>query len=262
MQVVRIYRSGMIDPLSSFEVHKIIDINLFGLDISVTNSSLFMIIATACILAFMLFGTDKKNKLIPGKMQIIVEELFSITGNIVKTNIQNQSIVFFPYMFSLFMFVMFGNVLGLFPFAFSFTSQLVVTLGMALIVFIASIIIGIKNQGTHYFRHFCPEGVPLYIAPFFTLIELLSFLFRPISLGVRLFANMVSGHIMIKVMASFALSIAGISMFSYMSIIPIAINALLNIFKLIVCILQAYVFVVLSCIYISESVKRPSTEKS
>lgn len=250
----------MVDPLSSFEVHKIIDMSLFGLDISMTNSSFFMVIATVCIIGLMLFGTRKSN-LIPTKIQLIVEELFSVAGSIVKTNIQNKGIVFFPYMFSLFMFIMFGNILGLFPFAFSFTSQLIVTFGMATIVFIASIIIGFKNQGLRYFRHFCPEGIPIYIAPFFTVIELMSFLFRPISLGVRLFANMVSGHIMIKVMASFALSIAGISMLSYMSIIPIAINALLNIFKLIVCILQAYVFVVLSCIYISESVEGHAPEK-
>lgn len=250
----------MIDPLSSFEVHKIINMSLFGFDISITNSSVFMMIATVCIIVLMFFGTNRKNTLVPNKLQFIVEELFVITGSIVKMNIKNKAIVFFPYMFSLFMFIMFGNILGLFPFAFSFTSQLIVTLGMAIIVFTASIIIGFKSQGLRYFRHFCPEGIPIYIAPFFTVIELMSFLFRPISLGVRLFANMVSGHIMIKVMASFALSITSINMISYMSVIPIVINALLNIFKLIVCILQAYVFVVLSCIYISESVEGQTSE--
>ncbi|MDR2074600.1 MAG: F0F1 ATP synthase subunit A [Holosporales bacterium] len=248
----------MIDPLSSFEIHTILPLNLFGLDISITNSSLFMIIATALVLMIMYVGTKSSHSLIPTKMQIIIEELFSITGGIVKTNVSQKGVEIFPYIFSMFMFIMFGNILGLFPFAFSFTSQIIVTIGMSSLVFIASIIIGLRTQGVHYFRHFCPEGIPSYIAPFFTIIELMSFLFRPISLGVRLFANMVSGHIMIKVMASFAVSIAGIAAFSYASMIPIIVNVFLNVFKLVVCILQAYVFVVISCIYLSESMEGSS----
>lgn len=244
----------MIDPLSSFEVHTIIPISLFGLDISITNSALYMMLTVVLISVIMFFGT-RNNGLIPQKTQCLIEDLFFFTGNIVKTNIGRKSVVFFPYIFALFMFIMFGNMLGLFPFAFSFTSQLIVTFAMAGIVFVASVIIGLFNKGFGYFRHFCPKGIPSYIAPFFTIIELMSFLFRPISLGVRLFANMVSGHIMIKVMASFAVSLASISMFSYTAIIPITVNVLLNVFKLVVCMLQAYVFVVLSCIYISESLE-------
>jgi F-type H+-transporting ATPase subunit a len=250
----------VIDPLSSFEVHTILPLNLFGLDISITNSSLFMIIATGMVLLLMYAGTKNKNFLIPNKMQMIVEGLFLISGGIVKTNVGQKSVEIFPYMFSIFMFIMFGNILGLFPFAFSFTSQIVVTMGMSSLIFIASIIIGLRTQGAHYFRHFCPEGIPSYIAPFFTVIELMSFLFRPISLGVRLFANMVSGHIMIKVMASFAVSIAGVTAFSYASIIPVVVDTFLNVFKLVVCILQAYVFVVISCIYLSESMEGSPVE--
>lgn len=245
----------MIDPLSSFEIHTIFALKLFGFDVSITNSSLFMIIATMLVILLMAFGSRGKN-LIPTKIQAATEELFFFAGNMVKTNVGNSSIELFPYMFALFMFIMFGNVLGLFPFAFSFSSQIVVTMGMAFLVFIASIVLGFVNQGFGYFRHFCPEGIPGYLAPFFVIVEIMSFLFRPISLGIRLFANMVSGHIMIKVIASFAVSIAGISMFSYFAVVPVAINVLLNVFKLIVCILQAYVFVVLSCIYLSEATSR------
>jgi F-type H+-transporting ATPase subunit a len=150
---------------------------------------------------------------------------------------------------------MVGNIIGLFPFAFSFTSQLVVTIGMAVAVFISSIIVGIKSQGKKYFKHFCPDGIPGYLAPIFILIEMMSFLFRPISLGLRLFANMVAGHIMIKVMAGFAVSLAGITVMAYVSAVPVAINILLNIFKLVVCVLQAYVFVVLTCMYLAESLE-------
>ncbi len=251
----------MIDPLSSFEIHTILPISLLGFDISLTNSSLFMLVTTGLVILLMYLGTRTENSLVPNKIQMLIEELFYLVGGVVKTNIGNKSIVFFPYMFVLFLFITFGNILGIFPFAFSFTSQIIVTMGMAGVVFICSIIIGLINQGSHYFRHFCPDGIPIYIAPFFIVIELMSFFFRPISLGVRLFANMVSGHIMIKVMASFALSIAGISMFSYGCVVPIIINALLNVFKLVVCILQAYVFVVLSCIYLSESVKEPTLDE-
>jgi F-type H+-transporting ATPase subunit a len=126
---------------------------------------------------------------------------------------------------------------------------------MAAAVFLSSILIGLRNQGFGYFRHFCPSGIPGYLAPFFIVIELMSFFFRPISLGIRLFANMVAGHIMIKVIAGFAVSIAGITFISYFAAIPVIINVLLNIFKLAVCMLQAYVFVVLSCMYLSESLE-------
>lgn len=242
----------MIDPLESFEVHNIFSMELFGMDISMTNSSLYMILTTILICVLMFLGTRDRG-IIPNKLQSIIEKLFFFVGDIVKDNLGKESMRLFPYMFSLFMFIMFGNMIGLFPYAFSFTSQIVITIGMASIVFVASIIIGFYNQGLKYFRHFCPKEIPVYIAPFFAIIELMSFLFRPISLGIRLFANMVSGHIMIKVIAGFAVSLAGMSLYSYCAIIPIVFNTLLNVFKLIVCMLQAYVFVILSCVYIAES---------
>lgn len=247
----------MSDPISSFQVKNIVPINFCGLDISITNSSLFMFLVVFLILGFFWFGTSNKG-LIPGKIQSIIEKIFFFVGSIVKANSGKRGIEIFPYMLVLFLFIMVGNVIGLFPFAFSFTSQICVTIGMALTVFISSIVIGLLNQGMKYFRRFCPEGIPGYLAPFFVIIELLSFLFRPISLGIRLFANMVSGHIMIEVIAGFAASIASIAALSYFSVIPITIDILLNIFKLVVCMLQAYVFVVLSCMYLSESLETPA----
>jgi F-type H+-transporting ATPase subunit a len=130
---------------------------------------------------------------------------------------------------------------------------LIVTIGMACIVFVISIIIGIYCNGLHYFRHFCPKGLPSYIIPFFVVVELISFIFRPISLGIRLFANIVAGHVMIKIIAGFAVSFVSTVTWSGIAIVPVAFNVLLNVFKLAVCILQAYVFVVLSCMYLAES---------
>ncbi|MDR3031347.1 MAG: F0F1 ATP synthase subunit A [Holosporales bacterium] len=242
--------------MSSFEVKNIVPINFLGFDISITNSSLFMLIVVGIIGIVFFLGTSDKG-LIPNKLQAATENAFYFVGNIVKTSISKKSVEFFPYVIALFMFILFGNVIGLLPFSFSFTSQIIVTFGMALIVFLLSLVLGICAQGIKYFKRFCPAGIPEYLIPFFIVIELMSFLFRPISLGIRLFANMLAGHVMIEVIASFAASIAGILALSYFAAIPIIINVLLNAFKLLVCGLQAYVFVVLSCIYLSESIETP-----
>ncbi|MDR0630574.1 MAG: F0F1 ATP synthase subunit A [Holosporales bacterium] len=240
------------DPMASFEVYNVIPINLFGLDLSITNSAIFMFISVFLILCIFIIGTIDRG-LIPNKIQIITEKTLGLIGSIVQTNIKSDISKLFPYMCSLFFFIVFGNVLGLFPFAFSFTSQLVVTFGLAFAVFLTSIVIGFCKKGLGYFKHFCPHGIPSYIIPFFIVIEIMSFFFRPISLGIRLFANIVSGHLIIKVIAGFAILLAGAAVTSPFVIIPIIVNVLLNIFKLAVCLLQAYVFVVLSCIYLSES---------
>lgn len=244
----------LINPMLSFEVKTLLPINIFGLDISITNSSLFMFLVVLIISMIFWQGTSNRT-LIPTKLQVFLEKLFFFVGNVVKANSGKGAVELFPYMIALFLFIMIGNIVGLFPFAFSFTSQLIITIGMASGVFIASIIIGLCKQGILYFKRFCPEGIPGYLIPFFILIELMSFVFRPISLGIRLFANMVSGHIMIEVIAGFAVSIASITIVSYFAILPVIINILLNLFKLVVCMLQAYVFVVLSCMYLSESLE-------
>ncbi|GHT88571.1 ATP synthase subunit a [Alphaproteobacteria bacterium] len=247
----------MVDAMSSFEVKNIIPLSLCGFDISITNSSLFMFLVVLVVWGVFSIGTMRKG-LVPGKAQAVVECAFSFIGSIIKTNVPKKCAEVFPYMIALFLFIVLGNVAGLFPFAFSFTSQLIVTLGIAMAVFLASIIVGFCNQGISFLSRFVPSGVPGYLAPFMIVIELMSFFFRPISLGIRLFANMVSGHIMIEVIASFAASMAGILAISYFAVVPVVVNVLLNAFKLIVCGLQAYVFVVLSCIYLSESFEKPA----
>ena len=251
----------MIDPMASFEVKTLVPLELFGIDISITNSSLYMIVVVFVICALFFIGTADKG-IIPNKLRYCLESLFKFINGIIDSNVSEKGSQLFPYILSLFLFITVGNMVGLFPYAFSFTSQLVVTLCMACIVFISSIIVGFSNQGMHYLKHFCPDGIPIYIAPFFVIIELMSFAFRPISLGIRLFANMVSGHIMIKIIASFAVSLASLSFLSGgLAIIPVVVNVLLNVFKLVVCVLQAYVFAVLSCIYLSESLTTENKER-
>ncbi len=251
----------MIDPMASFEVKTLIPLELFGIDISITNSSLYMIVVVLVVCALFFIGTSDKA-IIPNKLRYCLESLFKFINGIIDSNVSEKGSQLFPYILSLFLFITVGNMIGLLPYAFSFTSQLVVTLCMACLVFISSIIVGFCNQGMHYLKHFCPDGIPTYIAPFFVIIELMSFAFRPISLGIRLFANMVSGHIMIKIIASFAVSLASLSFLSGgLAIIPVIVNVLLNVFKLVVCVLQAYVFAVLSCIYLSESLTVENKER-
>jgi F-type H+-transporting ATPase subunit a len=243
------------DPLASFAVKVFVPMRLFGLDVSLTNSAVFMVVVTCLVSVFLFFGTANKG-LIPSKIQAITESLFYFVGDLVRSNIGPKGGQSFPYILALFLFVLGGNIVGLLPFSFACTAQLTVTLAMACLVVISSVILGITNKGKSYFHHFCPSVLPLVIKPFFALIETMSFLFRPLSLGVRLFANMVSGHIMIEIMAGFAASavLGGVAL-SFASILPITMAVLLTLFKIGVCMLQAYVFSVLSCIYLSESVQ-------
>ena len=234
------------------DIRVLLPLKIFGIDISLTNSACAMLIVTTIVACVLLFCT-RKLEIKPTKAQFLIEKLFYFIGSIVGTKLKNQSVTFFPYILALFLFILFGNIFGLFPFAFSFTSQLLVTISMASIVFITSVVLGLANYGIGYFRHFCPSGLPVYIRPLFVVIELMSFLFRPVSLGTRLFANMFSGHIMLGIIAGFAVTMSSIPLLSSVAIVPIAINVLLDIFKLIVCVLQSYVFIVLSCEYLAES---------
>ena len=172
----------MVDPMASFQVRNIVPMNVFGVDISITNSAIFMFLAVAVICGVFWVGTTERG-LLPTKLQVVIEQVFFLIGGIVKSNTRKKGAELLPYMMALFLFIMIGNVIGLFPFAFSYTSQLCVTIGMASIVFIASIVIGLINQKMAYFRRFCPSGIPGYLVPFFVIIELLSFMLRPLILS-------------------------------------------------------------------------------
>ncbi len=238
------------NPLAQFEVHKIFDLNIAGIDISFTNSSLYMVIATLTVIAFMLFSTRKKA-LIPSKLQVAAESIYNFVLDIIKGTIGDEGTKFFPLIFSLFTFILLCNMFGLTPYSFTATSHIAVTLSLAMIAFVTIVIFAIWRNGIGGFLHmFLPSGVPLWMAPMIFVIELFSFLIRPVTLSVRLFANMVAGHVLLKVVAGFIISLGVI-----FGTLPFLFSVVMTGFELFVAVLQAYIFAILVCAYISETTK-------
>lgn len=236
-------------PLTQFEVKKIVDIKLGKYDLSFTNSALYMFISTFLIIVFMLFATRKKS-LVPSRMQTCAEGLFNFINDLVKGSVGDEGRKFFPLIFSLFTFILICNFLGMTPYSFTSTSQVAVTLSIALLCFLVITIYAILRNGLGGFIHmFLPAGVPWWMAPLIFLIELFSFLIRPITLSVRLFANMVAGHVLLKVIAGFIISLG------FLGILPFAFSILMTGFELFVAVLQAYIFAILVCAYLSETMK-------
>lgn len=242
----------MIDPLHQFEIHRLHTLSLLGYDISFTNSSLFMVLATICSIIF-LWLASRSPQIIPGRMQYIGETLYSFIAQMVHDSVGEEGKRYLPYILSLFLFVLIGNFLGMIPYSFTFTSHIIVTFSLAFIVITIVTIIGFIRHGTHFFRLFCPEGTPIYIAPLLVPVEIMSYMTRPVSLGVRLFANMVAGHAMLKIFAGFVLLLAGTSYFP-LAVLPFAVNLAVTGFEFLVALLQAYVFTVLTCIYLNDAI--------
>ncbi len=239
------------DPLNQFQIKTYIPLYFLGIDISFTNASLFMVLSVVlfCVLSFM---ATRTRSLVPTKMQSIVENTYTFLNTLLQEFCGEGGLKYLPYIFSLFIFVFFSNLLGLIPGAFTSTSQLVVTGTLALTVFISVTFVGLMKHGFKFFRLFLPEGVPFYVVPILIPVEILSYFMRPVSLSIRLFANMVAGHVMIKIFASFAVMIAGTA-FLPLSIVPLIINTAVTFFEVVVALLQAYVFTILSCIYLNDA---------
>ncbi|MDX2083463.1 MAG: F0F1 ATP synthase subunit A [Rickettsiales bacterium] len=238
------------NPLAQFEVHKIFDLNIGGFDISFTNSALYMVIATFTIITFMLLATRKKA-LIPSRFQTVAESVYNFIFDIIKGTIGEEGIKFFPLIFTLFTFILLCNIFGLTPYSFTSTSQIAVTISLALIAFFTITVFAIYRNGFGGFLHmFLPSGVPLWMAPVIFAIELFSFLIRPITLSVRLFANMVAGHVLLKVVAGFIISLGII-----FGTLPFLFSVIMTGFELFVAVLQAYIFAILVCAYIGETTR-------
>ena len=238
------------NPLSQFEVHKIFDLQIAGFDISFTNSSLYMVLATICTIAAMLFATRKKS-LIPSKVQVVAESIYSFVHDMIKGSVGDEGEKFFPLIFSLFTFVLLCNLLGLTPYSFTATSQIVITFTLAAIAFLIVTVFAICRNGIGGFLHmFLPSGVPLIMAPLIFVIELFSFLIRPVTLSVRLFANMVAGHVLLKVVAGFIISLGII-----FGTLPFAFSVIMTGFELFVAVLQAYIFAILVCAYLGDATR-------
>ncbi len=244
------HASGGHNPLAQFEVKKIFDLELFGFDISFTNSALYMVIATAIVILFMLVATRKKS-LVPSKLQVIAESIYNFVFDIIRGTIGDEGVKFFPLVFSLFTFILLCNLLGLTPYSFTSTSQIAVTLSVALLSFLVIVIFALVRNGIGGFLHmFLPSGVPGWMAPVIFAIELFSFLIRPVTLSVRLFANMVAGHVLLKVVAGFIISLGVI-----FGTLPFLFSIVMTGFELFVAVLQAYIFAILVCAYIGETTK-------
>jgi F-type H+-transporting ATPase subunit a len=233
-------------PLQQFLIKKIIPWQFMGVDLSFTNASLFMCIATFLPIALFIFSRRQKG-LIPSYYQSILEISYRFVADMLQETSEEKGLPFFPLVFSLFMFVLFGNMLGMIPYGFTFTSHLAVTFGLASLIFLIITFIGIIKHRGKFFALFVPPGVPWLLMPIMIPIELLSYLSRPVSLAVRLFANMMAGHTMLKVFGSFTVVLG------LLGIAPLAINVALVGFEFLVSFLQAYVFTILTCIYLHDA---------
>lgn len=236
-------------PLQQFMIQPIAGLHFLGIDLSFTNSSLFMVITTALILMFFHFGL-KKELLIPNRLQACTEAIYDFIKALVKENIGPHGQGFIPLIMTLFTFILFGNLLGMIPYGFTITSHIIVTFALAGFLFLLATSIGIYKHRFKFLRLFCPHGTPWYIAPILIPIEIISYFSRPISLSVRLFANMMAGHTILKVFAGFVVSL-GI----YGGFIPLALTSIMTGFEILVAILQAYVFTILTCLYLKDAVE-------
>lgn len=239
------------DPLNQFQVKTYLPLSFLGIDISFTNASLFMVLSVGLFCVLSLLATSSRS-LVPTKMQSLVENTYSFLNTLLEEFCGEGGRKYFPYIFSLFIFVFFSNLLGLIPGAFTSTSQLVVTGTLALTVFVSVTVVGLIKHGFKFFRLFLPDGVPFYVVPILVPVEILSYFMRPVSLSIRLFANMVAGHVMLKIFASFAVMIAGTT-FLPLSVVPLIVNTAVTFFEVVVALLQAYVFTILSCIYLNDA---------
>ncbi len=243
------------DPIHQFHLNKIVDLPIGGIDASLTNSGVFMIAATLGVTAFVMLGSSRKA-LVPGRLQSMVEISYNFVADMVKSSAGTEGMRFFPLVFSLFMFILFANMMGMFPYFYTFTSQLVVTFALAMLVISLVIGYGIYKHGFKWLKLFVLPGVPIVLVPLVTLIEVFSFITRPVSLGVRLFANMLAGHIALKVFAGFIVLLLGAgAWWSYpLAILPLLLTIALTALEFLVSFLQAYVFAILTCIYLNDAI--------
>ncbi len=242
------------DPIHQFHINQWIPIHVGGVDLSFTNSSAFMV-ATVGVASAFLYLTSSNRGLIPTRLQSISEMAYEFVASTLRDSAGSAGMKFFPFVFSLFMFVLVANMLGMFPYFFTVTSQIIVTFCLAILVIGTVLAYGFAKHGSKFFGVFVPSGVPKLLLLLVVPIEIISFLSRPISLSVRLFANMLAGHITLKVFAGFVASLSALGALGIGgSILPLAMTVALTGLEFLVAFLQAYVFTVLTCMYLNDAV--------
>ena len=236
------------NPMHQFNVYRIgPEISFGNVDISFTNASLFMMISALAIISVFFVGTRRKA-IIPTKIQLLTELSYTLVSKMISDTAGSKAKPYFPFVFSLFMFVLFCNLLGMLPYSFTVTSHIIVTFALAAVIFVGVTIIGFVNHGIKYLKLFIPSGVPLFLLPLIVIIEIISYLSRPVSLSVRLFANMMAGHTMLKVFGGFVISLGIIGGW-----LPLSFTVALTGLEILIAFLQAYVFAILTCIYLNDA---------
>ena len=243
----------MASPLAQFEIKKIIPLEVLDYDISFTNSSLAMLSTVILIFSFLYLGVRKLN-IVPSRSQTLVESTYEFISNMINDNIGEAGLKYFSLIFTLFLFILIGNLLGMFPYSFTWTSHIIVTFSIAFFIFIGVTTIAIYKHGlVKFLKFFAPSGVPKAMLILLVPIEIISYLSRPISLSVRLFANMMAGHTLLKVIGGFVFVLAANS-FIIGGILPLAFLIALTGLEIVIAFLQAYVFAILTCLYINDAI--------
>lgn len=242
-----------LDPMHQFEVYPIVELPaVAGIDTSFTNSSLWMVLAVGLIGTFML-AASSRSALVPGRLQLMGEMAYKFIADMIQENIGNEGMRYFPFIFSLFMFILFCNMLGMLPYSFTVTSHIIVTFALAATVFMLVTMVGFARHGVGFLKLFVPSGIPAILVPLLVVIELISYLTRPVSLSVRLFGNMMAGHTMLKIFGGFVIGLSSAGL-APLAIAPFALMVALTGLELLIAGLQAYVFTILTCIYLNEAI--------
>lgn len=245
----------MANPIKQFEILPIVPLQIGNFDISYTNSSLWMTIAVIFSITFLSLAIRQKA-VVPGRMQAFAEMMYSFIANMIRDNIGMKGRQYFPLIFTLFIVVLLGNMLGMLPYSFTYTSHILVTAALAFLIFFLVLVVGFYKHGLHFLSLFLPPGVPWWLIPLILPIEIMSFLTRPITLSVRLFANMIAGHIMLKVFAGFSVGMMSLGYGGLLAgLLPMLFNSVMIGFEFLIAFLQAYVFAILSCIYLKDTVE-------
>jgi len=245
----------MFSPLEQFSILSLFPISFGNFYLSFTNSALFMFLAVGAFLLLLSFVTSKGGLLVPTHWQSLIELIYEFVANLVQEQVGEKGKRYFPLIFTLFSFLLVCNLIGMIPYSFTVTSHFVVTFGLSVSIFIGVTIIGFQTHGLHFFSFFLPPGAPLGLAPLLVVLELVSYSFRAISLGVRLFANMMAGHTLVKILAGFSWTMLSVGGVMYVaSLIPMAVVFALTGLEIGVAILQAYVFTILTCIYLNDAI--------
>jgi F-type H+-transporting ATPase subunit a len=243
------------DPIHQFQITKLFTIgHIGGQEIVFTNSSAYMFLSVA-VISLLMIGGSAGRQLVPGRIQSIAELSYEFVANTIRSTAGSEGMKFFPLVFSLFMFIMVSNLVGIIPYTFTVSSHLIVTAALALLVFFTVLFYGLYKNGLKFFKLFMPSGVPIYILPLVVFIEVISFFLRPVSHSVRLFANMLAGHIALKVFASFIAMLGALGIAGWAgAVLPLGLTMALTALELLVAFLQAYVFAILTCIYLNDAI--------